>query len=116
MKLFIDDMRDPPEGWDLARSSEEAIDKIHSNRYDVISFDHDLGDADKLSGYDVLCMVEQDASHHVFPYRIFIMIHTANSSVIGKMLYGARSIHNLLGVLHDPILWDGFHVPKMPNM
>jgi hypothetical protein len=46
-KLWIDDLRDPPDDtWVCARTSSEAISLLKSNRYDVISFDHDLGGDD----------------------------------------------------------------------
>lgn len=46
-KLYIDDLRPVPDGWVLAKTSEEAISIIESNPpFEVISFDHDLGGED----------------------------------------------------------------------
>jgi len=44
MKLYIDDERTVPEGWELARTFHEAIYKIENQEYSEISLDHDLGD------------------------------------------------------------------------
>lgn len=42
--LFIDDVRNVPDGWEVARTSAEAIAMIRANPpYYWISFDHDLG-------------------------------------------------------------------------
>jgi hypothetical protein len=46
VKLFLDDLRSPPDAsWDVVRSYEEHVGHIESHGTpDVISFDHDLGD------------------------------------------------------------------------
>ena len=48
MKLFIDDVRNPPsEDYSVVRSSTEAIQWIKDNGTpSFISFDHDLGETD----------------------------------------------------------------------
>lgn len=47
-KMFIDDVRMPPQGdWVVVRSSNEAISYIQANGMPAfISFDHDLGGDD----------------------------------------------------------------------
>jgi hypothetical protein len=42
-KLWVDDMRSAPEGWDLAVSSAQALKMLQEKTYDVVSLDHDLG-------------------------------------------------------------------------
>jgi hypothetical protein len=58
MKLFLDDVRDPPnddEDWIIART---ASDFMFAARYaDFISFDHDLG-LDQPTGYELLNILE----------------------------------------------------------
>lgn len=51
-KLFIDDLRNPPDdSWVVVRSYNEAIDYLaNTGMPDIISFDHDLGLAE--TGYD----------------------------------------------------------------
>lgn len=55
MKLWIDDLREPPPGWVWAKSSAEAAYKLGSEvgangmralSLEAISFDHDLGGED----------------------------------------------------------------------
>jgi hypothetical protein len=48
MKLFIDDIREPPEaGYIIARSSNEAINIVKKQGWPTfMSLDHDLGDDD----------------------------------------------------------------------
>lgn len=45
-KLWIDDIRLPPQGYDWAKTSQEAIDYLKDNSPEHISFDHDLGGED----------------------------------------------------------------------
>ncbi len=43
--LFIDDVRECPEGWDLARTSSEVVEWCRRNGApDAASFDYDMGD------------------------------------------------------------------------
>lgn len=47
VKIFIDDVRHAPdETWVVAKTPDEAIDKINDNKGNIeaISFDHDLGE------------------------------------------------------------------------
>lgn len=45
-KLFLDDVRNPPDStWDVVRSYDAFVDYIEKNGVpDMISFDHDLAD------------------------------------------------------------------------
>lgn len=43
MNLWLDDIREAPEGWHHARSVMEAIDAALNNEIDQMSLDHDLG-------------------------------------------------------------------------
>jgi len=49
--LLIDDLRDfreeyKPDNYDIARTSEEAIQLLSENEYDTVYWDHDLGGDD----------------------------------------------------------------------
>lgn len=52
MKLFIDDIRDAPNGWTLARSISEAVNIVRRYPLDIthISFDHDISIPVKVNG------------------------------------------------------------------
>lgn len=53
MKIYLDDVRDCPDGYILCRTAEEAIEYIKTGKVKFISFDHDLGEV-PLSGYDIV--------------------------------------------------------------
>jgi hypothetical protein len=44
MKLFLDDVRDPPDAtWTIARTADEAIALLRTGHVEHASLDHDLG-------------------------------------------------------------------------
>ena len=76
IKLFVDDERFPPEGWELAKTSEEALYwldylKRHTDPFIAISLDHDLG-GDDTTRPVVLWMCE----HDFWPEQVYV--HTGN--------------------------------------
>ena len=64
MKLWLDDVRPAPEGWEWAKTAKQAISFLntHSEQIEAVSLDHDLGKnagsgehvARHLSGYKQL--------------------------------------------------------------
>ena len=58
INLYVDDLRDCPEGYIIARNMEEAIYYLKNNNVHILSLDHDLGEDDfgKLlpTGYDLV--------------------------------------------------------------
>ena len=98
IKLFVDDERDFPEGWDIARSYVDAMILLSLNDYDEISLDHDIASYDsegnELTGYTILCYLERQAIKYgnKVPY---IHIHTANVAVRCKMQRVADAINSL---------------------
>lgn len=57
MKLYVDDCRPCPDGWDLARNFHEAIVMLSATEYDVVSLDHDLASFygnKEMTGRDIL--------------------------------------------------------------
>ncbi len=42
MKLYVDDLRRCPEGWELARTNTEAIRLLSTGYVEEISIDHDI--------------------------------------------------------------------------
>lgn len=81
MKLWIDDVRPAPEGWEHAKTYDEAHKILNKNAFngaiEEISFDHDLGDQYNRSGYDLAKMIEEWANggHNK---RLKWSIHSAN--------------------------------------
>ena len=103
MQLFVDDEREAPEGWLVARDAMSAINILESQAlsdYPVeeVSLDHDLGDLEndpELTGYTVFCWVEEKA--HLEPDFIppYIRIHSANAPARAKMVSGNYKLQKL---------------------
>lgn len=87
LKLFVDDLREPPEGWHLARTATEAIRVLATAPIRVIevSLDHDITHSGGT------CPESFEAVAHYIaampderrPERVFI--HTANVAMAGKL-------------------------------
>ena len=94
MKIFLDDERQPPKGWILARWPHEVIELIENNDVEVVSLDHDLGDDSIGTGYDVvLWLEEQVALKKIKPP--LIKVHSANISARKKMIAGIQNIYKI---------------------
>lgn len=76
MKIYLDDIRDCPDGFILCRTAEEAIALIKTGQVTFISFDHDLGT--ELTGYDVAKFIEE--AYIMGELKLFPQwrIHSAN--------------------------------------
>ena len=94
MKVYLDDQRPAPTGWKRVYWPDEAIRLLKRGNVGEISLDHDLGDYNRGTGYDVLVWIEEAVVEHGFrPPKI--TIHTANSSARIRMELAARSIRKL---------------------
>lgn len=83
MKIFLDDIRAIPRGYEGARSYSEFIRIFEKNKGNVeeISLDHDLGEV--KSGYDAAkWIVEND----YFDGLKTIIIHSANPVGVRNMI------------------------------
>jgi len=75
MKLFIDDIREPPDKtWLVARTYKQAEEYILSGLVEEVSFDHDLGE--EKTGYDLAKLFERASFYGKEPpvWRV----HSAN--------------------------------------
>lgn len=96
MKVFLDDERATPDGWVRVYWPDEAIALLQTGAVEEISLDHDLGDDERGTGYDVILWMEEAVALHGFrPPKI--RVHSANSSAREKMLAGVRVILALAG-------------------
>jgi len=89
-KLFIDDIRDPVDtDFVVVRSYSEAVGYIRKNGCpSVISFDHDLGDAHELTGFDIAkWLVERDLNDKgaFIPKDFEYHVHSANPVGAGNI-------------------------------
>jgi hypothetical protein len=59
MKVWLDDVRVMPEGFDVhCLDAKSCIERLSRGDITFISFDHDLGDEQGQTGYDVAKWVE----------------------------------------------------------
>ncbi|GAA0751870.1 hypothetical protein LRH25_15080 [Ideonella azotifigens] len=97
MRVFLDDERKTPDGWTRVYWPDEAIALLQTGNVREISLDHDLGDDERGTGYDVILWIEQAVALQGFvPPRIHV--HSANSSAREKMLLGIAAIERLAKV------------------
>ena len=59
MRLYLDDARSFPAGWDGCRCTETAKELLSLNSYDLISLDYDLG-YDRETGLDLLYWMKEN--------------------------------------------------------
>ncbi|MGG3691794.1 cyclic-phosphate processing receiver domain-containing protein [Heyndrickxia ginsengihumi] len=78
INIFLDDLREIPEGFVGARNILEAIDLMEKNRVHIMSLDHDLGMDDKgnllPTGYDLVKYVCENGLRPADK----IYLHTSN--------------------------------------
>ncbi|WP_318491936.1 cyclic-phosphate processing receiver domain-containing protein [Photobacterium leiognathi] len=89
--MYLDDERETPIGWVRVYFPEEAIELLKTGKVTEISLDHDLGDDDHGTGYDVVLWIEEAVYTKGFiPPRI--KVHSANTSARKKMELGIKNI------------------------
>ena len=94
MKIYLDDERLAPPGWVQARWPDEVIGYLESGEVTALSLDHDLGDDDRGTGYDVILWLEEAVATRGFkPPRV--VVHSANTSARVKMEAGIEAISRL---------------------
>jgi hypothetical protein len=94
MKVFLDDERPTPEGWQRVYWPADAIRLLKTGAVKELSLDHDLGDDSRGTGYDVVVWIEEAVAHRGFiPPKI--TIHSANTSAAQKMRAGVAAIEKL---------------------
>lgn len=91
MKVFLDDLRTEPDGWVRVFWPDQAIALLESGLVTDISLDHDLGDDQRGTGYDVLLWIEEAVHLRDFvPPRM--QVHSANTSARLRMQAAIASI------------------------
>lgn len=83
MKLWVDDVRPAPPGWEWAKTCQQGIDSINEccGRLREVSLDHDLGE--KRSGYDVAVHLEGLAARGHLRHLPNLHCHSMNT--VGKL-------------------------------
>jgi hypothetical protein len=94
MKVFLDDCRPTPAGWVATRWPDEVITLLEGGSVTEISLDHDLGDDERGTGYDVLAWIEEAVALRDFrPPNIHV--HSANPAARLRMLAAIAAIERL---------------------
>lgn len=84
MNVYLDDERETPAGWLRAYWPSEVIKLLKTGKVKLLSLDHDLGNDNKGTGYDVLLWIEPAVFIDGFVPPT-IAVHSANSSARIKM-------------------------------
>ena len=71
---------------------DEAIALLQTGTVTHLSLDHDLGDDDRGTGYDVVLWLEEAVMTQGFAAPAHLAVHSASSSARLKMEAGLRSI------------------------
>lgn len=102
MKIFVDDVRDPPDDtWILVTTYESAIDLISHNylKINEISLDHDLGgEYDGVTvhktGYDIATVIESIAFKTGYVPKI--KVHSMNPVGASNILACIKAIQKTI--------------------
>lgn len=94
MRVFLDDLRETPEGWERTYTVGETIAALSTRTVTHLSLDNDLGELEP-EGYKVLDWLEEE----VFFDRTFpipeIAVHSANASRVDYMKIAISSINRI---------------------
>ena len=94
MKVYLDDERKTPAGWTRVYWPNEAIELLRSGEVIEISLDHDLGDDERGTGYDVVKWIEEQVATNNFVPPV-MRVHSANVSARKKMELGIAAIKRM---------------------
>lgn len=116
MKLYVDDLRKCPEGWELARTNTEAIRLLSTGYVEEISIDHDICVPNVefiAEGVKKRLQIGQETFQPVVYYIIAmnpefrpktVTMHTANVDA------GVRMVHMLKRAGIDVVYKQGSYV------
>ena len=78
MRVYLDDERIAPQGWVQVRWPDDAIRLLMTGQVEELSLDHDLGEDNIGTGYDVIVWIEQAVALNQFEPPKTIRVHSAN--------------------------------------
>jgi hypothetical protein len=96
MKIFMDDERVTPEGWERTYTVEETKEKLLTRKVTHLSLDNDLGSLDHTTeGYNVLDWLEEQVYNDpTFPVPE-MTVHSANASRAQYMRLAIKKLENI---------------------
>jgi len=92
INIYLDDIRNTPEGFVRCYWPEEVIQLLKNNNVGILSLDHDLGDDNHGTGYTVLLWIEEQVICNNFIPPNEIIVHSDNVSAKKKMLLAIENI------------------------
>lgn len=95
MKVYLDDERETPSGWTRTYWPMETINLLQGGQVTHLSLDHDLGNDEIGTGYDVLLWIEKAIVYNNFKPPLYITVHSANPPAKKRMLAAINKIHKL---------------------
>lgn len=95
MKIYLDDTRPAPEGWELVLWPKEAIEHLKTGAVTHLSLDHDLGNDARGTGYDVILWLEEAVVRQDFRPPAIMRVHSANPVAKKRMEAGLTRIRQL---------------------
>jgi hypothetical protein len=98
MKVYLDDERVTPEGWTRVYWPQEAVALLKAGGVEEISLDHDLGDDERGTGYDVLEWIEEAVVLNGFVPPV-IRVHSANPPARVRMHAAIKAIERYADTL-----------------
>lgn len=98
MRVWLDDVRPMPEGFDLhVFDAQTAINALRTGKVTLISFDHDLGAADQMeTGYMVAKWIEREAEAGALK-KLDWQIHSANPAGRKNIEMAMKNAENYWG-------------------
>lgn len=99
MKIWLDDLRQAPEGWERTYNARTTIKLLETEDVEEISLDHDLGNDEVVgTGYDVVLHMEKMASEgRKIPRRC--AVHSQNIVGAKRMISALTSIKERFGAI-----------------
>jgi len=111
MKLYLDDVRDTPEGWERSYTAAECIERLAMGGVTVLSLDHDLAEEhytslevteewtcslDARTGYAVVLWLEEQVRDNPTFAMPKVHLHTMNPVGREHMRKGLERIERML--------------------
>jgi len=94
MKIWLDDLRPPPEGFIHVKNLSElqVLLAYQPETIEVMSFDHDLGDGEP-DGYQIIKWM---AENHLDRWPVEVLVHSANPPGAENIRVFDEFVHNRL--------------------
>jgi hypothetical protein len=94
MRIFMDDTRDTPRGWQRTYTVEATIQLLETRMITHLSLDNDLGEG-QPEGYKVLDWLEETVyNDSTFPMPE-VTVHSSNASRVEYMHRALRNIERI---------------------